>query len=83
MFDRVGDELVDQESQDRGLLRGNLDIRGRNIEGYRKTGWGQRPVRLVGGVAGNDVDCRPAETLLVAEKIVHGRDRLDATDRFA
>ena len=37
MFDRVGDELVDQERQDRGLLRGHLDITGRDIERHRQT----------------------------------------------
>src|SRR5215207_5792600 len=83
VFDSVGDELVDQERQNRGLLRGDSDVTGWDIERHRESGRGQRPVRLVRCVAGNDVDGGAAETLLVAEEIVDSRDRLDATDRLS
>src|SRR5215211_961885 len=83
MFDRVGDELVDEECQDRGLLRGNFDITGRDIEGDCEARRSQRPICLVGSMAGDDVDRRAAESLLVAEQVVDGRDRLDTTDSLS
>src|SRR5215218_3458284 len=80
MLYRVGDELVDQERQDGGLLRWNPHVVGRDIERDREPGRGQRPVRLIGSMAGNDIDSCTAELLFIAEEIVDGRDGLNAAD---
>src|SRR4051812_32654953 len=56
MFDRVGDELVDEKRKDRGLLRGNSDIASRDIERNGESGGHERPIRLIGGMASDNVD---------------------------
>src|SRR3954451_7559218 len=82
MFYRVGHELVDQKRKDGGLLRGDSDIAGRDIKRHGESGGRKRPISLLGGMAGDNVDGGSSQSLLVAEQVVNGRDGLDATDRF-
>src|SRR4029079_2143204 len=82
MFYRVGDELVDEKRKDGGLLRGDSDIAGRDIERDGESGGCKRSISLVGGMAGDNVDGGSSQSSLVAEQVMNGRDSLDATDRF-